>query len=357
MVLVTGGCGFIGSAFVLEWLRQSDEPLLNLDLLTYAGHPSNVRAAETHPGYRFVRGDIGNPELLARLLAEHRPRAVVHFAAESHVDRSIRDPGAFVRTNVDGTCSLLEAARRHFNGLAGDDRSRFRFLHVSTDEVYGSLGASEPAFTESSPHAPNNPYAASKAASDHLARAWHRTFGLPVITTHCGNNFGPFQFPEKLIPLIIVNALAGRALPIYGDGMHVRDWLYVGDHCAAIRSVLETGQPGETYNVGARGEKTNLEIVRTICELLDEFRPDAAGSHHRLISFVADRPAHDRRYAIDPRKIERELAWRAAEPFDTGIRKTVRWYLDNPAWLADVQSGAYRDWIDRQYGGRSAQAG
>ncbi|MBL8462181.1 MAG: dTDP-glucose 4,6-dehydratase, partial [Thauera sp.] len=304
----------------------------------------------------FVHGDICDRALVERLFAEYKPRAVVHFAAESHVDRSIHGPGAFVRTNVDGTFTLLEAARAHWSALPAGEREAFRFLHVSTDEVYGSLGPNDPAFTETKAYEPNSPYSASKAASDHLVRAWHHTYGLPVLTTNCSNNYGPYQFPEKLIPLMIVNALAGKPLPIYGDGQNVRDWLYVGDHCSAIREVLARGRLGETYNVGGWNEMANLEIVHTLCALLDELRPSAAGSHARLITYVKDRPGHDRRYAIDARKIERELGWRPAETFQSGIRKTVRWYLDNPAWIANVQSGAYRDWVARNYAGREARA-
>jgi dTDP-glucose 4,6-dehydratase len=356
MILVTGGAGFIGSNFVLDWLAQGGEPVLNLDALTYAGNLRNLAAVARDPRHRFVKGDIGDRALLDRLFAEHRPRAVVHFAAESHVDRSILGPGAFVKTNIEGTYTLLEAARAHWSALGGDDRARFRFLHVSTDEVYGSLGPGDPAFTETRAYEPNSPYSASKAASDHLVRAWHHTYGLPVLTTNCSNNYGPYQFPEKLIPLMIVNALAGKRLPIYGDGMNVRDWLYVGDHCAAIREVLERGRPGQTYNIGGWNEKPNREIVHTVCALLDELRPDPAGPRSRLIAFVPDRPGHDRRYAIDARKIEAELAWRPAETFETGIRKTVAWYLDHADWVAAVQSGSYRDWIEANYGERAETA-
>jgi len=352
MILVTGGAGFIGANFVLDWLRATGEPLVNLDALTYAGNRESLAALDGDARHVFVHGDICNPALVDRLLAEHRPRAIVHFAAESHVDRSIHGPGDFVRTNVDGTFMLLEAARGYWSALDGDAKADFRFLHVSTDEVYGSLGPSDPAFTETKAYEPNSPYSASKAASDHLVRAWHHTYGLPVLTTNCSNNYGPYQFPEKLIPLMIANALAGRALPIYGDGRNVRDWLYVGDHCAAIREVLARGRPGETYNVGGWNEKPNIEIVQTICALLDELRPDPAGPHARLVSYVADRPGHDRRYAIDARKIERELGWRPAETFETGIRKTVAWYLGHQDWVAHVQSGEYRAWVDRNYGQR-----
>ena len=355
MILVTGGAGFIGANFVLDWLATNDEPVLNLDALTYAGNLANLASLQGDTRHVFVHGDICDHGLVERLLREHRPRAVVHFAAESHVDRSIHGPGAFMRTNVEGTFTLLEAAREYWSGLEGGERESFRFLHVSTDEVYGSLGPADPAFTETTPYAPNSPYSASKAASDHLVRAWHHTYGLPVLTTNCSNNYGPFQFPEKLIPLMIANALAGRPLPIYGDGLNVRDWLYVGDHCAAVREVLARGRVGEVYNVGGWNEKTNREIVDTVCALLDELRPDPAGPHARLITFVKDRPGHDRRYAIDARKIERELAWRPAETFETGIRKTVRWYLDRQDWVRDVQSGAYREWIARNYAGREAR--
>ena len=356
MILVTGGAGFIGANFVLDWLAASDEPVINLDALTYAGNRETLAPLEGDARHLFVHGDICDRALVERLFAEHKPRAVVHFAAESHVGRSIHGPGAFVRTNVDGTFTLLEAARTHWSALPTGEREAFRFLHVSTDEVYGSLGPNDPAFTETKAYEPNSPYSASKAASDHLVRAWHHTYGLPVLTTNCSNNYGPYQFPEKLIPLMIVNALAGRPLPIYGDGQNVRDWLYVGDHCSAIREVLARGRLGETYNVGGWNEMANLEIVRTLCALLDELRPSAAGSYTRLITYVKDRPGHDRRYAIDARKIERELGWRPAETFHTGIRKTVQWYLDNPGWIANVQSGAYRDWVARNYAGREAQA-
>ncbi len=354
MILVTGGAGFIGSNFVLDWLRQSDEPVVNLDCLTYAGNLENLAELKGDARQVFVRGDICDGELVRRILAEHRPRAIVHFAAESHVDRSIHGPAAFVRTNVEGTFTLLQEARQYWGGLAGGERDGFRFLHVSTDEVYGSLGADDPPFAETNAYEPNSPYSASKAASDHLVRAWHHTYGLPVVTTNCSNNYGPFQFPEKLIPLVIANALAGKPLPIYGDGMNVRDWLYVGDHCAAIRAVLERGRLGETYNVGGWNEMPNLTIVRTICRLLDELHPGSPVTpHENLITFVADRPGHDRRYAIDARKIERELGWRPAETFETGIRKTVAWYLSHQDWVAHVLSGSYRDWIETNYGERN----
>jgi dTDP-glucose 4,6-dehydratase len=350
MILVTGGAGFIGSNFVLDWLATHDEPVLNLDALTYAGNAANLRPLQGDARHVFVRGDIGDRALVDALLAEHRPRALLHFAAESHVDRSIHGPAAFVKTNVEGTFTLLEAARAHWSALPAAERAAFRFLHVSTDEVYGSLQPDDPAFTEQHRYQPNSPYSASKAASDHLVRAWHHTYGVPVLTTNCSNNYGPLQFPEKLIPLMIVNALAGKPLPIYGDGLNVRDWLYVSDHCSAIRAVLERGRPGETYNVGGACERTNRQIVEAVCALLDELRPDPAGAHRRLITFVADRPGHDRRYAIDARKIERELGWRPAETFETGLRKTVQWVLDNGDWVRDVQTGAYRDWVARHYG-------
>jgi dTDP-glucose 4,6-dehydratase len=350
VILVTGGAGFIGGNFVLDWLAESDEAIVNLDALTYAGNLETLATLDGDRRHIFVHGDIRDRTLLDRLLATHRPRAIIHFAAESHVDRSIHGPEEFIRTNIEGTFILLEAARAYWDGLDAADRAAFRFHHVSTDEVYGSLAADDPPFTESHPNKPNSPYSASKAASDHLVRAWFHTYGLPVLTTHCSNNYGPFHFPEKLIPLTIVRALAGQPLPVYGDGMNVRDWLYVGDHCAAIRTTLERGTPGETYNIGGWNEQTNIDIVRAVCALLDELRPDPAGPRARLIGFVTDRPGHDRRYAIDARKIERELGWRPAETFATGIRKTVEWYLENPGWVANVQSGAYRDWVSRQYG-------
>ena len=352
MILVTGGAGFIGANFVLDWLAGSAEPIVNLDALTYAGNLRSLASLQGDARHVFVHGDINDRALLDRLFAQYRPRAVVHFAAESHVDRSIHGPAAFMRTNVEGTFTLLEAARAHWSALPPGEGAAFRFHHVSTDEVYGSLDATEPAFAETHPFAPNSPYSASKAAADHLVRAWHHTYGLPVLTTNCSNNYGPLHFPEKLIPLMIVNALAGRPLPVYGDGMNVRDWLYVGDHCAAIREVLARGRVGETYNIGGCNEMPNIEIVRSVCALLDELRPDPAGSYARLITYVKDRPGHDRRYAIDARKIERELGWRPAETFASGIRKTVRWYLDHPDWVADVQSGAYRDWVAANYGAR-----
>ncbi len=348
-ILVTGGAGFIGSNFVLDWLRQSDEPVVNLDVLTYAGNPENFASLEGDARHVFVKGDICDRALIDRLLATHQPRAIVHFAAESHVDRSIHGPGAFMKTNVEGTFTLLEAARAYWSALEGDAKQAFRFHHVSTDEVYGSLKADDPPFAETNPYEPNSPYSASKAASDHLVRAWHHTYGLPVVTTNCSNNYGPYHFPEKLIPLMIVNALAGKPLPVYGDGQQIRDWLYVTDHCSGIRAVLAGGKLGETYNIGGWNEKANIDIVKTVCALLDELKPSAEGPYARLITYVKDRPGHDRRYAIDARKIERELGWRPAETFETGIRKTVQWYLDHPDWVARVQSGAYKDWVAKQY--------
>ena len=354
-ILVTGGAGFIGSNFVLEWFKDASvagESVVNLDALTYAGNLENLSSLEGNIKHHFIKGDITDGELVRRLIVEHKPRAIVHFAAESHVDRSIHGPGAFVKTNVEGTFVLLEAARAYWQGLEDPEKSAFRFHHVSTDEVYGSLKPTDPAFAETNPYEPNSPYSASKAASDHLVRAWHHTYGLPVVTTNCSNNYGPHHFPEKLIPLMIVNALAGKPLPVYGDGQQIRDWLYVTDHCSAIRAVLAGGRLGETYNIGGWNEKANIDIVRTICALLDELRPDPAGSYARLITYVKDRPGHDRRYAIDARKIERELGWRPAETFETGIRKTVEWYLTNADWVARVQSGAYRDWVARNYESR-----
>ena len=352
MILVTGGAGFIGANFVLDWLSASDEPVLNLDKLTYAGNPENLAALQGDARHVFVQGDIGDAALLPLLLAQHQPRAVVNFAAESHVDRSIHGPEDFIQTNVVGTARLLQSVRAYWQGLGDAERAAFRFLHVSTDEVYGSLGPGDAAFTETHRYEPNSPYSASKAASDHLVRAWHHTYGLPVLTTNCSNNYGPYHFPEKLIPLMIVNALAGKPLPVYGDGQQIRDWLYVADHCSAIRRVLQAGRVGEVYNVGGWNEKPNLEIVHTVCALLDELRPRADGQSYRSqISFVKDRPGHDRRYAIDARKIEQELGWRPTETFDTGIRKTVQWYLAHPDWVAHVQSGAYRDWVAKQYVG------
>jgi len=382
-ILVTGGAGFIGANFVLDWLAGCDEPVVNLDKLTYAGNPETLASLQGDKRHIFVQGDIGDAALVSRLLAEHQPRAVVNFAAESHVDRSIHGPGEFIETNIMGTFRLLESVRGYWQQLPREELDRFvprddgskalshgtsssviasaawqssltqqsfRFLHVSTDEVYGSLSKDDPAFAETNRYEPNSPYSASKAASDHLVRAWHHTYGLPVLTTNCSNNYGPYHFPEKLIPLMIVNALAGKALPVYGDGMQIRDWLYVKDHCSAIRRVLEAGRLGETYNVGGWNEKPNIEIVQTVCKLLDEMRPKADGSSYASqITYVTDRPGHDRRYAIDARKLEKELGWKPAETFDTGIRKTVEWYLANPDWVAHVQSGAYRDWVQKQY--------
>ena len=349
-VLITGGAGFIGANFVLDWVAQSDEKIVNLDKLTYAGNLESLASLKNNPRHVFVQGDIGDVALLPKLLAEHQPRAVLNFAAESHVDRSIHGPGEFIETNIVGTFRLLESVRGYWHGLNAQAQSQFRFLHVSTDEVYGSLAPQDPAFTEHHQYEPNSPYSASKAASDHLVRAWHHTYGLPVVTTNCSNNYGPLHFPEKLIPLMIVNALAGKPLPVYGDGMQVRDWLYVKDHCSAIRRVLEGGRLGETYNVGGWNEKPNIEIVKTVCALLDELRPRADGaSYTTQISYVKDRPGHDRRYAIDARKLEKELGWKPAETFETGIQKTVSWYLDNAEWVAHVQSGAYRDWLTQQY--------
>jgi len=350
-ILVTGGAGFIGSNFVIDWLARHDEPVVNLDKLTYAGNLQNLASLEGDPRHHFARGDIGDGALVARLLAAHGVRAVLNFAAESHVDRSIEGPGAFIQTNVVGTFNLLEAVRAYWNGLDQEAQAAFRFLHVSTDEVYGSLASDAPAFGEQHRYAPNSPYSASKAASDHLVRAYHHTYGLPVVTTNCSNNYGPYHFPEKLIPLVIHNALAGKPLPIYGDGRQIRDWLYVTDHCSAIRRVLADGRPGETYNVGGCNEKANIDVVLALCAILDELRPRADGaSYAAQMTFVKDRPGHDRRYAIDAGKLERELGWRPSETFETGIRKTVEWYLANGAWVDGVTSGAYRTWIDRQYG-------
>jgi dTDP-glucose 4,6-dehydratase len=349
MILVTGGAGFIGANFVLDWIAATGEAVLNLDAMTYAGNLESLDTLSGNPLHKFVQGDICDEKLVDELMRRHRPRAIVHFAAESHVDRSIHGPGAFVRTNVQGTFTLLEAVRAHWSALDGSESANFRFLHVSTDEVYGSLGPGDAPFTEDHPYEPNSPYSASKAASDHLVRAWHHTYGLPVLTTNCSNNYGPYQFPEKLIPLVIVNALAGKPLPIYGDGMNVRDWLYVRDHCAAIREVLARGTVGQTYNIGGWNEKPNIEIVRLICRFLDELRPDTSGSYERLITFVKDRPGHDRRYAIDASKIHRELGWRPQETFESGLQKTVSWYLQNTQWVSDVQSGAYREWIATNY--------
>ena len=351
MLLVTGGAGFIGSNFILDWLAQSDEVIINLDKLTYAGNLENLSSLADDDRHVFVKGDIGDSALVAKLLATHQPRAIINFAAESHVDRSIHGPEDFIQTNIVGTFQLLEAVRAYWGGLQGDAKSSFRFLHVSTDEVYGSLGMGDAAFTETHAYAPNSPYSASKAASDHLVRSYHHTYGLPVLTTNCSNNYGPYHFPEKLIPLMIVNALAGKPLPVYGDGQQIRDWLYVKDHCGAIREVLARGNVGEVYNVGGWNEKPNLDIVHALCHLLDELRPKADGSSYRSqITSVTDRPGHDRRYAIDASKIERELGWRPSETFETGIRKTVAWYLTHADWVANVQNGSYREWTAKQYG-------
>jgi dTDP-glucose 4,6-dehydratase len=354
-ILVTGGAGFIGSNFVLQWVSNGGRAT-TLDLLTYAGNRANLASIEETPLHTFVQGDIADGDLLGRLLREYRPQAIMHFAAESHVDRSIVDPGAFMRTNVQGTFALLEQAKKYWSGLEETEKQSFRFLHVSTDEVYGSLKPEDPAFRETTPYAPNSPYAASKAGSDHLVRAYFHTYGLPTLTTNCSNNYGPFQFPEKLIPLMILNALDGKPLPVYGDGQNVRDWLFVGDHCSAIRTVLEKGQPGETYNIGGNSERANLDVVRTICDLVDEMAPGlSAGSRRNLIQFVPDRPGHDRRYAIDCSKIARELGWKPSLPFEAGLRQTVGWYLHNMQWIENVRSGAYREWIRRNYEERAAQ--
>ena len=353
MILVTGGAGFIGSNFVLQWLAAQDEPVVNLDKLTYAGNLRNLDRLRGDARHIFVRGDIDDPELVAQLLREHRPRALLNFAAESHVDRSILGPAEFVRTNIHGTFNLLEAARAYWAGLAGEAKAGFRFLQVSTDEVYGSLGADAAPFGETHAYAPNSPYAASKAAADHMVRAYRHTYGLPTLTTNCSNNYGPFQFPEKLIPLVILNALAGKSIPVYGDGLNVRDWLYVDDHCTGIREVLKAGRPGEVYNIGGSSEKNNLEVVRTLCAVLDELSP-AAKPHASLITYVKDRPGHDRRYAIDAGKIRGELGWQPAESFASGMRKTVAWYLGNPEWIASVTSGEYQKWVAANYRERGA---
>jgi len=351
MILVTGGAGFIGSNFILDWIAVTGEPVVNLDKLTYAGNLENLASLKNDTRHSFVRGDINDRELVEKLLVGHKPRAIIHFAAESHVDRSISGPGEFIRTNINGTFSLLEATRTWWQGLGGAEQQAFRFLHVSTDEVYGSLGPNDPPFTETTAYAPNSPYSASKAASDHLVRSYHHTYGLPTLTTNCSNNYGAFQFPEKLIPLVILNALNGKPLPIYGNGLNVRDWLYVGDHCTAIRTVLTGGRLGETYNIGGWNEKTNLDVVNTVCAILDELKPAADGKPYAsLIAYVKDRPGHDARYAIDARKIERELGWKPKETFDTGIRKTVAWYLDNRGWVEHVISGEYQNWVAIQYG-------
>jgi dTDP-glucose 4,6-dehydratase len=349
-ILVTGGAGFIGANFVLAWLSdKSADGVVNVDKLTYAGNRKTLASVEDDPRHVFSQTDICDRAALDKLFATYKPRAVVHFAAESHVDRSIHGPGEFIQTNIVGTFTLLEAARAYWGGLEAQAKAEFRFLHVSTDEVFGSLSETDPQFSETTPYAPNSPYSASKAASDHLVRAYHHTYGLPVLTTNCSNNYGPYHFPEKLIPLVIANALAGKPLPVYGDGLNVRDWLYVRDHCSAIREVLARGRLGETYNVGGWNEKTNLDVVHTLCDLLDELRPKAAGSYRDQITFVKDRPGHDRRYAIDARKLERELGWKPAETFETGMRKTVQWYLDNQEWVQDVMSGEYRNWVTKQY--------
>jgi dTDP-glucose 4,6-dehydratase len=353
MILVTGAAGFIGSNFVLDWLAQSDEPVVNLDALTYAGNLENLASLEGDTRHIFIKGSIGDFDLVAKLLAEYQPRAIINFAAESHVDRSIHGPEEFIQTNIVGTFHLLEAVRAYWNGLEDEAKASFRFLHVSTDEVYGSLTKEDPAFAETNRYEPNSPYSASKAASDHLVRAYHHTYGLPVLTTNCSNNYGPYHFPEKLIPLVIHNALAGKPLPIYGDGQQIRDWLYVKDHCSAIRCVLEAGKLGETYNIGGWNEKANLEVVRTLCSILDELSPRTDGKPYvDQITYVKDRLGHDRRYAIDATKIERELGWKPAETFETGIRKTVQWYLDNQPWVQNITSGAYRQWMDKNYGDR-----
>jgi len=353
-ILVTGGAGFIGANFVMDWLSQCDSPVVNLDYLTYAGNMENLASLAGDSRHIFVQGSIGDSELITDLLARHQPRSIINFAAESHVDRSIHSPEDFIQTNIVGTFRLLEASRQYWNGLTEEDKAAFRFLHVSTDEVYGSLKKDDPAFSESNRYEPNSPYSASKAASDHLARAYLHTYGLPVLTTNCSNNYGPYQFPEKLIPLMIANALAGKNLPVYGDGQQIRDWLYVTDHCAGIRRVLEAGLVGETYNIGGWNEMANIDIVHIVCDLLDETRPRADGKSYReQITFVTDRPGHDRRYAIDATKIEKELGWKPRETFQTGIRKTIQWYLDNSEWVEHVQSGAYRDWLEKNYAGRS----
>jgi dTDP-glucose 4,6-dehydratase len=355
-VLVTGGAGFIGSNFVLSWLRKTQARVVNLDLLTYAGNRENLQSIEKNPRHVFVKGDICDRALIGALLREHQPRAVVHFAAESHVDRSITGPEAFIQTNVFGTFSLLEEAKSYWTSLPAESKNLFRFLHVSTDEVYGSLGPDDAAFTETTPYTPNSPYAASKASSDHLVRAYFHTYGLPVLTTNCSNNYGPYQFPEKLIPLVILNALEGKQLPVYGDGLNVRDWLYVEDHCAAIRLVLECGRVGETYNIGGSSERKNIDVVMAICDILDELRPNKElGSRRNLITYVKDRPGHDRRYAIDANKIRHELNWQPEQLFEGGIRDTVKWFLENMHWVENVKSGAYKQWIDLNYSERLAQ--
>ncbi|MES2934281.1 MAG: dTDP-glucose 4,6-dehydratase [Pseudomonadota bacterium] len=355
MIFVTGGAGFIGSNFILDWLAQNDEPVVNFDKLTYAGNLNNLLSLKNDPRHIFVKGDIGDSAQVASLLASHKPRAIINFAAESHVDRSILGPGEFITTNINGTFGLLEATRAYFAALPEAEKAAFRFLHVSTDEVFGSLEPDDAPFTETSTYAPNSPYSASKAASDHLVRSYHHTYGLPTLTTNCSNNYGSYHFPEKLIPLIITNARAGKALPIYGDGQQVRDWLFVSDHCAAIRTVLANGLPGETYNVGGNNEKANLEVVHTLCDILDQLDPKQGGSYRDQITYVTDRPGHDRRYAIDARKIERELGWAPAETFESGIKKTVQWYLDHPEWVRDIQSGDYLKWVETNYGQRDVK--
>ncbi|ADW67351.1 dTDP-glucose 4,6-dehydratase [Granulicella tundricola] len=357
-ILVTGGAGFIGSNFVLDWFAQPAQAtrLINLDKLTYAGNPANLESLRGNPGYTFVQGDINDAALVAKLFAEHQPKAIVHFAAESHVDRSIVGPEAFLKTNIDGTFTLLQAAKNYYATLTPERQEDFRFLHVSTDEVYGTLAPEDPAFHEKTPYAPNSPYAASKAASDHLVRAWFHTYGLPTIITNCSNNYGPYHFPEKLIPLMITHALEGKPLPIYGDGQQIRDWLYVRDHCSALRTVLATGRVGETYNVGGGNQRSNLQVVNRLCEILDELRPDSPHAPHaQLIRYVTDRPGHDRRYAIDARKLESELNWHAQESFETGLRKTVEWYLANSPWVDNVTSGAYQNWMAQNYGSRTEE--
>ncbi|MEN8257642.1 MAG: dTDP-glucose 4,6-dehydratase [Thermodesulfobacteriota bacterium] len=352
-ILVTGGAGFIGSNFVLDWLKVNKSRVINLDKLTYAGNLDNLKAVKDHPQHVFAQGDIGDRALIDKLLDQYKPQAIVNFAAESHVDRSIHGPEDFIQTNITGTFHLLESVRGHWLQLQDQQKEQFRFLHVSTDEVYGSLASSDPAFTEKNAYAPNSPYSASKASSDHLVRSYHHTYGLPVLTTNCSNNYGPYQFPEKLIPLIIMNALKGQSLPIYGDGKNIRDWLYVGDHCAAIREVLDKGKVGEVYNIGGNHEKTNLEIVHAVCDILDELAPDSSGTpYRRLITFVKDRPGHDHRYAIDATKISKEIGWTPSETFESGIRKTVAWYLENLAWVENIVNGSYQNWIVENYGGR-----
>ena len=352
-ILVTGGAGFIGANFVLGWIGQEGSPVVNLDKLTYAGNIGNLASLKNDPRHLFAKGDINDRVLVRGLLNRHRPRAIVNFAAESHVDRSIHGPRDFIQTNINGTFQLLEESRAYWENLAGEERSAFRFMHVSTDEVYGSLGPNDPAFTETTPYAPNSPYSASKAASDHLVRAYHHTYGLPTLTSNCSNNYGPYQFPEKLIPLMILNALSLKALPVYGDGCHVRDWLYVGDHCQALRAVLAQGTPGEVYNIGGGNEKTNTDVVRAICTMLDELKPNSKiGQYESLVTYIKDRPGHDRRYAIDAKKIGRELGWKPTESFETGLRKTVQWYLDNTDWVKSIASGEYQKWLDTHYSNR-----